>query len=179
MQIGLKIGYGNLECIPLTGWILRINPVFLELIRKNGKSGMSWVVIYFSFKMKGNNLARFQNSLRNSFSTLEHIIFMRWIFSFLEFSEIMENRVKITYNKLEYVSLVGWIVRFYPIFLQNSWKNCKKTGTKIECDLLGCIPLTGWVLRFYPVFPGVKIDYEKLWCIAHVRLIVRFYLICL
>ena len=47
---------------------------------------MSRVVIYFSFKMKGNNLARFQNSLRNSFSTLEHIIFMRWIF-FLEFSE--------------------------------------------------------------------------------------------
>ena len=47
---------------------------------------MSRVVIYFSFKMKGNNLARFQNSLRNSFSALEHIIFMRWIF-FLEFSE--------------------------------------------------------------------------------------------
>ena len=56
----------------------------------------------------------------------------------------------------------------------NSWKKCKKTGTKIECDLLGCIPLTGWVLRFYPVLPGVKIDYEKLWCIAHVGLIVRF-----
>ena len=57
------------------GPILRINPLFLELIRKkNGKLGMSRVIIYFSLKMNGHNLARFQNSLKNSFGTLEYIL---------------------------------------------------------------------------------------------------------
>ena len=58
----------------------------------------------------------------------------------------------ITYNKLGYVSLVGWIVRFHPLFTEFLEKK-QKTGTKIESDVLGYIPLTGWILRFYPVFP--------------------------
>ena len=64
----------------------------------------------------------------------------------------MENRVNITYNKLGYVSLVGWIVRFHPIFSEFLEK-MRKTGAKIEYHNLGCIPLIEWILRFYPVFP--------------------------
>ena len=44
------------------------------------------VIIYSNFKVNGHNLARFQNSLKNSFGMLGYILFMRWIF-FLEFSE--------------------------------------------------------------------------------------------
>ena len=46
---------------------------------------MSRVIIYFNFKMSGHNLARFQNSLKNSLGTLEYIL-LRDEF-FLEFSE--------------------------------------------------------------------------------------------
>ena len=35
---------------------------------------MSRVIIYFDFKMGGHNLARFQNSLKNSLGTLEYIL---------------------------------------------------------------------------------------------------------
>ena len=64
----------------------------------------------------------------------------------------MENRLKITYNKLGHVSLEGWIVRFYLIFTE-FLKKMQKSGTKIEYDKLGCIPLIEWILRFYPIFP--------------------------
>ena len=47
---------------------------------------MSRVIIYFDFKMSGHNLARFQNSLKNSLGTLEYIL-LRDEFFFLEFSE--------------------------------------------------------------------------------------------
>ena len=73
------------------GWILRIYPVFLELIRKKNQGCHE---LYFNFKMNcdsaceftRHNLARFQNSLKNSFDILGCIIFMRWIV-FLEFSQ--------------------------------------------------------------------------------------------
>ena len=91
-----------------------------------------------------------QNSLKNSFGMLGYILFMRWIV-FLEFSE---NNGKLGKDYISqvgiYFLLVGWIVRFYPIFTEFLEK-CK-TGTKID-DKLGCIPLTGWILKIYPVFP--------------------------
>ena len=38
----------------------------------------------------------------------------------------MDNQVKITYNKLGYAPLVGWIVRFYLIFKEFLEKMQKK-----------------------------------------------------
>ena len=45
--------------------------------KKNGKQGMSRIIIYTNFKMNEHNLVRFQNSLKNSFGMLRYIIFMR------------------------------------------------------------------------------------------------------
>ena len=85
---------------------------------------MSRVIIYFDFKMSGHNLARFQNSLKNSLGTLEYILLWDEFF-FLNSLKTVEKRVKITYNKLGYVSLVGWVVRFYPIFYRILGKKAK------------------------------------------------------
>ena len=42
----------------------------------------------------------------------------------------MDNQVKITYNKLGYAPLVGWIVRFYLIFKEFLEKMQKKKKKK-------------------------------------------------
>ena len=82
------------------------------------------VIISSNFKINGHNLARFQNSLKNSFGMLGYILFMRWIF-FLEFSE---NNGK---SGKDYKPQVGICFTcrmnclILPHFLQNSWKNAK------------------------------------------------------
>ena len=110
--------------------------------------------------MYGHNFARFQNSLKNSFDMLGYVLFMRWIV-FLEFSENNGKSGKDYISQVGiYFLLVGWIVRFYPIFTEYLEK-CKKTGTKIEYDKLGCTPLIGWILRFCPVFPELTQQTEN------------------
>ena len=114
---------------------------------------MSRIIIYTNFKMNGHNLARFQNSLKNSFGMLGYILFMRWIF-FLEFSE---NNGK---SGKDYKPQVGicFTCRMNCLILPHFYRilgKMQKTGTKIEYDKLGCISLTGWILRFYPVFSRI------------------------
>ena len=117
------------------------------------------VIIYSNFKINGHNLARFQNSLKNSFGMSGYILFMRWIF-FLEFSE---NNGK---SGKDYKPQVGicFTCRMNCLILPHFYRilgKMQKTGPKIEYDRLGCIPLTGWVLRFYPVFPELTQQTEN------------------
>ena len=48
-KIGLKIGFGNLGCIPLEGRILRIYPAFLESIRKETFFSNLQFFLFFHF----------------------------------------------------------------------------------------------------------------------------------
>ena len=49
-KIGLKIGFGNLRCIPLEGRILRIHPAFLESLRKETFFKICNFFFFFIFK---------------------------------------------------------------------------------------------------------------------------------
>ena len=79
------------------------------------------VIIYSNFKINGHNLARFQNSLKNSFGMLGYILFTRWTV-FLEFSE---NNGKSGKDYKPQVGICFTELSDFTPFLQNSWKNAK------------------------------------------------------
>ena len=95
---------------------------------------MSRIIIYTNFKMNGHNLACFHNSLKNSFGTLRYGKSGKDYISQVGISftcrvncpilphfhrilgKLQKAGTKIEYNKLGFIPLTGWILRFYPVF---------------------------------------------------------------
>ena len=131
-KIGLKIGYGNLGSFLFGGWILRFYPVFCQIHWKKWKFGVKIAYGNFGYYSLLAWMLRIDPVFLEFTDQMEN----RgkdgiWELSVSLSLKIMENRVKITNHKLGYVSLVGWIVWFYPIFTEFLEK-CKEPGQRLN-----------------------------------------------
>ena len=89
------------------GWILRIYPVFLELIRKKRKIRDVPSYILFQFKMNGHNLACFQKNTR-------------WL---IVIKHKQSARIKRKDNKLVFcfTTVMFWLLRRVCIYYPRPW----------------------------------------------------------
>ena len=132
-KIGVKMAYGNLAyCNHLRDEFAEFASFFYNSLKKKWKIGL---------KIACGNLGYYSLvvwMLRIYPVFLEFTYQMEnrgkdgiWELSVSLSLKIMENRVKITNHKLGYVSLVGWIVWFYPIFTEFLEK-CKEPGQRLN-----------------------------------------------
>ena len=102
--------------------------VFLDFSENNGKSGKDYISqVGISFTCRGNC------------PILPH--FYRIL------GKLQKAGTKIEYNKLGFIPLTGWILRFYPVFSELT----QETENRSEDWLwkVGCIPHVGLIVRFY------------------------------
>ena len=127
------------------GWILKIYPVFLELIRKNGKSGMSRVIFYSNFKMNGHNLACFQKNTR-------------WL---IVIKHEQSARMKRKNNKLVlcFTTVMFWLLKRVCIYYPRPWN----LMNEMKCfQAMGNFPRSRCIRRCMCIYRRQTIDLSLL-----------------
>ena len=127
-KFGVKIAYGNFGYYSLVTWMLRIYPVFLEFTDQMGNRGKDGV-----WELNVLGTCRW---IRRINPVSQEFIEQKWRIG-----------LKIGYGNLGSIQFGGWILRFYPVFLEFVEKNGKS-----GYGYFGHYPLVAWMLRVYLVF---------------------------
>ena len=120
---------------------------------------MSRVIISSNCKISGHNLARFHNSLKNSFGMWDTFFLWDELF-FLEFSENNKKSGEDYISQVGICFTCGMNCSILPIFYRILWKNAKNR-VKDWIWQVRMYSTDGWILRFYPVFPELTLQTEN------------------